>query len=155
MPRFHSGAALAAALTLALMPGCGGSTSAYVPNASASRVALDTALSAWQKGGKPDELAKGTPPVHFVDTQWETGQTLEGYQILEADLAGATTEKRYAVVLKLPKPEGEKRVEYIAVGRTPVWIFRDVDYAQQTGMGETPKAKPQRRRAGAEARGPG
>lgn len=145
MPRNHLGAALAAALTVALMPGCGGSTSAYVPSASGSREALESALSAWRKGGvKPAELASGTPPVHFVDSQWESGQTLEGYKVLEEELSGAATEKRYAVALKLEKAKDEKRVEYIAVGRSPVWIFRDDDYEKQTGMGETPKPKLQR-----------
>ncbi len=70
-------------LTLALMPGCGSSTSAYIPNAATAREDLDTALAAWQKGGKPAQLATSEHPVYFVDSQWEAGQVLESYQILE------------------------------------------------------------------------
>jgi hypothetical protein len=144
MFRLNLGAALAAALTLALMPGCSSSTRAYTPNAATAREAIDAALAAWQKGGKADQLATGAAAVHFVDHQWDSGQTLEGYQILEENLPGAETEKRYAVTLKLKKPVGEKRVEYIAVGRSPMWIFRDEDYEKQVSMGEEPKPKTNR-----------
>jgi hypothetical protein len=141
MFRRKLGAALAAALTLALTPGCGSSTSAYIPNAATAREDLDKALASWQKGGKPAQLMTGEHPIYFVDSQWEAGQVLESYQILEENPTQSQTEKRYGAVLKMKQPPAEKRVEYIAVGRSPMWIFRDEDYVKQGSMGEVPKAK--------------
>jgi hypothetical protein len=141
MFRRKLGAALVAALTLALTPGCGSSTSAYIPNAATAREDLDTALASWQKGGKPAQLMTSERPIYFVDSQWEAGQALESYQILEETPTQSQTEKRYGAVLKMKQPLAEKRVEYIAVGRSPMWIFRDEDYVKQGSMGEVPKAK--------------
>ncbi|MDR3634436.1 MAG: hypothetical protein P4L84_11575 [Isosphaeraceae bacterium] len=128
---------------LAFVPGCGGSSRAYTPNAASAREALDLALAAWQKGGKADQLATASPQVHVVDSQWQAGKVLEGYEIIEEQAGAAETEKRYSVLLKLKKPEGEQRVEYIMVGREPLWIFRDDDYAKAGNMGDD--TKPQRR----------
>ena len=141
MFRRKLGAALAAALALALTPGCGSSTKAYIPNAATAREDLDTALAAWQKRGKPADLMKSEHPIYFIDSQWEAGQALESYQILEENPTQSETEKRYGVVLKMKKPPAEKRIEYIAVGRSPMWIFRDEDYVKQGSMGEEPQAK--------------
>ena len=152
MFRRKLGAAFAAALALALLPGCGSSTSAYIPIAATARADLDAALAAWQKGGKPAELMKSEHPIHFVDSQWEAGQVLESYQILEENPSQSETEKRYGVVLKMKKPPAEMRVEYIAVGRSPMWIFRDEDYVKQGSMGEEPKAKSNVRRPSARGR---
>ena len=148
MLRRKLGAALAAALTftLALTPGCGISTKAYIPNAATAREDLDTALASWQKGGKPAQLMTSEHPVYFVDSQWEAGQALESYQILEENASPSETEKRYGTVLKMKKPPAEKRVEYIAVGRSPMWIFRDEDYVKQGSMGEVPATKSNVRR---------
>lgn len=145
-------AALAAALALALSPGCGSPTSAYIPNAATAREDLDTALAAWQKGGKPAPLMKGEHPIYFVDSVWEGGQALESYQILEEKPTQSETEKCYATVLKMKKPPAENRVEYIAVGRSPMWIFRDEDYKKQGGMGEEPPAKSNAKRPAARGR---
>lgn len=129
-------------VALALVPGCGSANSAYSSSAASARQGLENALATWQKGGKADQLATATPQVHVVDSQWQGGQVLEGYEILEEKPGQAETERRYAVLLKLKKPAGEKRVEYIIVGREPLWIFRDDDYEKAGTMGED--AKPQR-----------
>ena len=142
MYRRKLGAALAAALTLAFTPGCGSSTRDFVPNAASARDDLETALASWQKGGKPAELITSEHPIYFVDSQWEAGQALESYEILEENPSQSETEKRYGVVLRMKKPAAEKRVEYIAVGRSPMWIFRDEDYVKQGSMGD--EAKPRR-----------
>ena len=152
MSRRTLGAALVAALTLTLSPGCGSSTSAYIPNAATAREDLDTALASWQKGGKPAQLMTGERPIYFVDSQWEAGQSLESYQILEETPTQSPTEKRYKAVLKMKQPPAEKRVEYIAVGRSPMWIFRDEDYVKQGSMGEVPNPKPNARRIPARGR---
>ena len=141
MFRLKLGAALVAALAPALATGCGSSTKAYIPNAATAREDLDAALASWQKGGKPAQLMTGEHPVYFVDSQWEAGEELESYQVLEENPTQSETEKRFGAVLKMKKPPAERRVEYIAVGRSPMWIFRDEDYKKQGSMGEEPKAK--------------
>lgn len=141
MGRRELGAALGAALALGLAPGCGNSTSAYIPNAATAREDLNTALASWQKGGKPAQLLQGEHPIYVVDSRWEAGQELESYQIQEESPTQSPTEKRYRAVLKMKKPAVEERIEYIAVGRSPMWIFRDEDYVKQGSMGEQPKAQ--------------
>ncbi len=141
MLRHKLGAAFAAALTLALTPGCGSSTKDYIPNTTSAREDLETALAAWQKGGKAAELTKSEHPIFIVDSQWEANQALESYQILEENPSSTETEKRYGVVLKMKKPPAEKKLEYVVVGRSPMWIFRDEDYVKQGSMGEEVKAK--------------
>jgi hypothetical protein len=132
-------AALLGLATLPLVSGCGTSTRAYTPTAGSAREALDAALLAWQKGEKPDQLAAAAKPVHAVDFQWRAGQVLEGYEVLDEKPGDGDTTKRFAVVLKLKKPAGEKRVEYIVLGREPVWVFRDDDYAKAGDMGYDPR----------------
>ncbi|MFO0910874.1 MAG: hypothetical protein U0794_21455 [Isosphaeraceae bacterium] len=149
MFRSKLGAALAAALflTLALLPGCGDSTRAYIPNTATAREDLDKALAAWQNGGKAAQLMTGEHPIYFVDSHWDSGQALESYQILEEKPSASPTEKRYGAVLKMKKPPEEKRIEYVMVGQSPMWIFRDEDYVKQGSMGEVPKpARPARKR---------
>lgn len=152
MSRRKLGAALAAALTLALAPGCGQSTKDYVPNATTAREDLNTALASWQKGGKPAQLMTGEHPIYFVDSQWEAGEELESYQILEEKPTQSETEKRYGATLKMKKPPAEKKVEYVVVGRSPMWIFSDEDYKKQGSMGEDPKDKANAKRAPARGR---
>ncbi len=44
----------------------------------------------------------------------------------------------------MKKPPAEKPATdrvHVAVGRSPMWIFRDEDYKKQGSMGEEPKAK--------------
>ena len=145
MSRPESWAALVAALALTLLPGCGASTSDYIPNSSTARDDLTTALTSWQKGGKPSQLLTGEHPIYMVDSQWENGQVLESFEIVEDTPSTSPTEKWYKVLLKMKKPSGEKRVGYVAVGREPMWIFRDEDYEKQGSMGETPRANPNTR----------
>ena len=146
MSRRKLGAALGAALALAQTPGCGSSTSAYVPNSATARQDIETALASWQKGGKPAQLMAGEHPIYFVDSQWEAGESLESYRILDEIPTNSETEKRYGAVLGLRRPPAERRVEFIAVGHSPMWIFRDEDYKKQGGMGEEPKSRPNARR---------
>lgn len=152
MWRRQVGAALVAALALALSPGCGSPTSAYIPDTATARTDLDMALASWQKGVKPAQLRTSEHPVYFVDSQWEAGQVLDGYQILDEIPSQSPTEKHYGAVLKMKKPSAEQRVEYIAVGRAPMWIFRDEDYKKQGSMGEEPNPRNTVRRPPARGR---
>ncbi len=46
----------------------------------------------------------------------------------------------------MKKPKGEKRVQYILIGRDPLWIFRDDDYKKASDMGDDPRPKRKTRR---------
>lgn len=142
------GAFLAAGCVIALLPGCGSSSRAYAPSTSSARESLDKALSTWQHGGKADQLATDPTQVHVVDFQWQAGQALDGYEILSEEPGEGEAEKRYAVLLKLKKPQGEKRVQYVILGRGPIWVFRDEDYVRTSNMGDNPRPKGQTPRRG-------
>jgi hypothetical protein len=137
-------ALIAGGCTMALVPGCGSPSRAYAPSARSARDSLDAALSVWRKGGKADQLATASPAIHTVDYQWQARQVLESYEILEEQPGGGDAEKRYGVLLKFKKPIGEKRVQYIIIGREPVWVFRDEDYTRTSDMADNPR--PGRRR---------
>jgi hypothetical protein len=137
-------ASIAGGCSILLVAGCGSSSRAYAPSPSTARESLDAALATWQKGGKADQLASASPPIHAVDFQWQARQVLESYEILEEQPGSGDAEKRYAVRLKLKKPLGEKRVQYIIIGREPIWVFRDEDYARTSDMADNPR--PGRRR---------
>jgi len=138
MPRFRARPALALAacgLSLAVVSGCAAPTRAYTPSAASARDSLDRALAAWQKGGTIGELATNSPQIHVVDHQWQAGYALQGYEIAEEKLGVGGAERRLVVRLSLKKPAREQRVEYIAIGRDPIWLFRDDDYAKAGDMG--------------------
>ena len=77
---------------------------------------------------------------------------LESFQILEEIPSQSATEKRYGAILKMKKPPQENRVEFVAVGHAPMWIFRDEDYKKQGSMGEEPNPRSNTRRPAARGR---
>jgi hypothetical protein len=133
----------------AFTPGCGGLSRAHAPGQGEARQALEAALDAWQKGEKPDRLAAASPPVHPVDSQWQAGQALEGYQILadEPDEPGDPA-KRFSVSLRLKSAKAETKTRYIVVGRGPVWVYREDDYARFLNMDNNPRQGARRGREG-------
>lgn len=127
--------------------GCGASSAGnYVTGSVPAREALDAALTAWQKGQKLDSLTNATPAVIVGDYQWEAGQKLESYQILQEEPDPADGPKRFSVTLTLKKPLGETKAEYFIIGREPIRVYRDKDYTMLVDMGDNPpKPKPRRR----------
>ena len=138
-------ALILAAWSAALAPGCGGSSRAYTPSATSARQALDSALSAWQKGTKPESLASASPPVHPVDFQWQAGQGLEAYQIL-AEEPGEGSQCKFSVSLKLKKTPAALKTRYIVVGREPLWVYREEDFTRLLNMDNNPRPSTPRRR---------
>jgi hypothetical protein len=132
---------LAAASSVILSAGCGASSRAYAPTSASAREALDAALAAWQKGSRPDQLAVNSTPVHPVDFQWLAGLTLEGYTIVSEESAGASDDasKTFSVDLKLKTPAKETKARYIVVGRSPIWVYREEDYARFLNMDNNPR----------------
>lgn len=131
----------ALAFPLALIPGCGSPSRAYTSTPATARQALDSALSAWQKGAKGEQLSSGSTPIHAVDYQWQTGKVLRKYEILEEQPGEGEAEKRFSVRLTLKQPGGESTVQYVIVGREPIWVFRDVDYGRTSNMSDNPRPK--------------
>jgi hypothetical protein len=125
--------------------GCGASAKTYAPSDSSARESLEKALSAWGEGGKADRLGSSAPSLHVVDFQWQAGQALEGYEVLAAEPGEGAAEKRYAVNLRV-KGRPETRVQYVVIGRDPVWVFRDQDYQRTSDMGDNPRPAVKRRR---------
>ena len=71
-PRFTTRFAVLSCSALFLLGGgCGsGSGGAVLPSDEVARTALESALKAWQGGGKPGTLAGTEPPVEVRDTPW-------------------------------------------------------------------------------------
>jgi hypothetical protein len=67
-------------LILLCAAGCG-DPSPPVANPQHARVALETALNAWQKGETTESLKTGSPAIHFNDPDWRSKKKLVKYEI--------------------------------------------------------------------------
>lgn len=108
--------------------GCGSKAPNYVPSRDASRQALETALNAWQNGGrvgKTIETASGR--VQTVDSSWGKGKKLARFEILE-EVSRPDGKRCFKARLHLQNPQDVQDVHYIVVGKDPLWIFREEDY---------------------------
>ncbi len=151
-PRFTTRFAVlsCSALFLLCTGGCGsGGGSAVLTSDEVARTALESALKAWQGGGKPGALAGTEPPVEVHDTPWAQGAKLESFEITQAESIGAA--KQFTVRLALTKPAGVQEVQYYVLGGGPVMVFRDEDYMRNTNMEDGPKlskpgSQPRRRK---------
>lgn len=139
---------LAAAAAAALGSGCGSSTRAFAPSETAAREALETSLSAWQKGRKPDQVATDAAPIHPVDGHWQAGEVLESYKIVaeEPQPGEEDATKRFSVALKMKAAKDETSTHYIVLGRNPIWVYRDQDYERLVNMEDNPRAAAKRKR---------
>ncbi len=140
MQVFHKTRALAmlALLTSLLLAasGCGDARSEALPSDESARTALDLALSSWRDGKKPGPIAGTTPPAEIHDSRWSLGDRLASFEILDEEKNGA--EMKFNVRLTLAKPAGVQEVKYYVLGRDPVMIFRDEDYARNINMDNGP-----------------
>lgn len=122
-------------LLAAVASGCDGSSngdnSRYMPSESAARQALEAALSAWQRGEPAGKLSESSPAVQVVDATRPAAQKLARFEILKDE---ASDGPRWFTVRLVFEPQGEAEVRYAVVGRDPIWVFRDTDYAQAETM---------------------
>ena len=136
--------ALSAAVVVS---GCGGTSRAYAPGTSEARQALELSLATWQQGGKLDALASRKPPVHPIDFQWQSGSVLESFQVVADEKPEADDPaQRFAVSLKLAKSKVETSARYVVVGRDPIWVYRQEDYARFLNMEDNPRPTVKRAR---------
>ncbi|MHB1421964.1 MAG: hypothetical protein ACYC3I_01965 [Gemmataceae bacterium] len=102
-------------------------TKSYVPSASDGRKALEAALTAWQNGQKVGTIENAEPPVQAVDSGWGKGRKLANYEILN-EMAREDGRRSFKVRLNLQNPPETQEVQYLVVGRSPLWVFREEDY---------------------------
>jgi len=126
------------------LPGCGGGAKAFAPRGASAREALDATLTAWKNGEKPDALASRSPAVHAVDSHWRSGQSLQSFEVVQEEAGEGV--QRFSV--KLTTKEGGAKSKdvhadatYVVVGRDPVWVYRDDDYARLLGMEDNPQPR--------------
>ena len=112
--------------------GGGGGAAKYTPSTDTARQALEAALAAWKRAEPPGKIAGTSTAVEVADSKRQAGQTLASYEIV-GEVPGDGP-KRFSVRLKLENPSQEKQTEYVVVGRGPIWVFGQDDYAQDKGM---------------------
>lgn len=125
----------ACAWVLAVLAGCGGtSEKTYIPVPEAARTALTAALTAWQSGqAKPGSIAKASPAIEVVDSQWRSGQKLKAFEILQ-EVPTTEGPKRFQVKLTLEGTSSPLETVYLVVGKDPLYVFREADYQPPNGM---------------------
>lgn len=75
--------ALISLLIACVAVGCGSAQHAPDLSESVAQSSLTTALDAWKQGQTPDSLGQRSPQIIVGDTQWEAGQRLVSYKVLE------------------------------------------------------------------------
>jgi hypothetical protein len=115
------------ALALALI-GCSSDPGTLPMAASAekARPALEAALDAWKSGKTSAELKAQSPPVIFLDNDFERGVKLTAFKI-ESDGKPQGTGFRYDVSLTLEGGKGAKKVAYRVVTSPNTAISREDD----------------------------
>jgi hypothetical protein len=123
------------ALITLLASGCDsgdGGASKYTPATDTAHQALEAALGVWKRGEPSGPIAGMPVPVEVADSKRQAGQKLANYEIL-GEVPG-DGQKRFSVRLKLENPSQELETQYVVVGRDPIWVFGQEDYAQSKGM---------------------
>jgi hypothetical protein len=95
---------LAVALAAVAGLGCGQSLPPAADPEQA-RASLQVGLDAWKAGSKADALLQQTPPIRFVDGDWEKGWTLKSYKLGQEKQLGQ--QRKCGVQLSLRGPKGE------------------------------------------------
>jgi len=125
---------LAGALAGSCFFGCGKSSlDQYVPAEGPARKALEAALTHWREGHSPGTVTSISPAVEVVDSQWNTGQKLAGFQVVNQESGDGVW--WFTVRLTLGDSEKEQEVRYAVVGKVSLWVFREEDYEKLSGTG--------------------
>jgi hypothetical protein len=114
-------------LALAAAPGCRRAAARSADPAQA-REALQTALSAWQKGESADSLRQRSPAITVAESKWENGHRLIRYQIADKDRAvGYDVECRVLLVLQDPKGKQTEEKAVFTVSTSPAVVIVRAD----------------------------
>jgi hypothetical protein len=122
---------LVTALTSA---GCDGhdNTGKYTPSTDVARQSLEAALDAWKRGEPAGPIQGTSMAIEVADSKRQPGQTLASYEIVGE--VSDDSPRRFTVRLKLENPAQEPETQYVVVGRDPIGIFGEADYALEKGM---------------------
>jgi hypothetical protein len=102
-----------------------------VPNPDKAQGALEKALTAWKDGQKCGTVQAESQKIHVVERVWQSGKKLTAFEVIRADdKPGA---RWFAVKLTL-KDAAPQQVNYAVMGLDPLWVFREEDYNQASGM---------------------
>src|SRR5690242_8781773 len=112
---------LALGLLLAAGAGCTDKNfDKYVPSEDKARQALEATLSAWRDGKKPGPIEGAPVAVQAVDSRWQRGERIAGYEILNEESNDGP--RLFSVRLMLQRPAGKQvTVRYFVVGKEPLW----------------------------------
>jgi hypothetical protein len=112
------------------LAGCGGGNVVPPPpiDPAAARVALQTALEAWQQGDEPAALRSAEPAIHVADEQWLFGGKLQEFTILDEG-APQGTQVRFRVRLSTVdagrSAAAAREVAYLVTPGSVLSIIRD------------------------------
>jgi hypothetical protein len=120
-------------LLVVVVCGCGrASQDSFIPQATSARLALETALKAWQSGAAYDTIKSATPAVQPFDARWQSGMKLKSFEIVrEVPQEGP---RKFEVRVELEGTDPVTDV-FLVVGKDPLHVFRDQDYQKASGIG--------------------
>jgi hypothetical protein len=104
-----------------------------IPAEGTARQALEAALTAWENGATDYKVVASGMTIQVLDAKWRAGQKLASHEILnvETDEDGKSW---FSVKLLMNKPAGEQKARYVVIGLDPIWVYREEDYNQATGI---------------------
>lgn len=90
-----------------VLAGCGGGLpdASIRPNDPEQKAVID-AMDRWKKGETPDGLAKASPPIVVVDSDWKAGAKLVSWRLVEEPKNKGMI-RRIPVELKLKDDKGK------------------------------------------------
>ncbi len=122
-------------VALLVLPGCGGGNTekSYLPPAASARDALTAALKAWQDGRDKPGTIEHTVPLQVVEPTWNAGKKLKSFEITKEETV-ADGPGKFTVSLTLEGVAEPRSVVYVVVGKSPLWIMPEEEYARNAGM---------------------
>lgn len=128
---------------MTLLASCGGERPPAGPSSADARTALVATLDAWKSGRKPGPI-EGTPPIFAVDSAWQSGQKLAGYEVLGDEPVDGVV--AFNVRLSLVRPDRREETRYLIMGRSPINVMREDDFRRNASMEDAPAPAPRPRR---------
>ena len=119
-----------------VVAGCrkGGKVEDYTPKPDQARKALEAALTSWRNGDAAGAVpGSKNPRVNVMDSAWQGGQKLAGFEILREESAGQGP--RIFVVRLTPADGAPQEVRYCVIGIDPLIVAREEDYNKMSGTG--------------------
>lgn len=120
--RFTSAGLILLFVTLMNFVGCQQAPPPAALDPNLAKASLERFLTTWKSGGKPEDLPKAVPPIVVGDPDWEAGQKLTNFQLVEQASRNDGTNAHLQVRLELAGRRGgrtKSAITYI-VSTSPV-----------------------------------